>query len=210
MIVRTLAQILGTDRDVAGRGWASRSLLLPGLFPARHAGPRRSELTIWYQHHLEACYRVEGVGEIGRVHPVCGFDMTGPGEAWPQAAPQHGPRTHGHRGEAGRRRGPYEADHLRQTLPLMIRTRSKYPYEKIVSHTFPRAEIDEAFRPAGRRPHHARRPRPGRWRQPRGGRSRRACPAGRVVPPPFAPIGVTRRSRLPALPGRPAWPGNPR
>ena len=40
MIVRTLAQILGTDRDVAGRGWASRSLLLPGLFPARHAGPR--------------------------------------------------------------------------------------------------------------------------------------------------------------------------
>ena len=80
MIVRTLAQILGTDRDVAGRGWASRSLLLPGLFPARHAGPRRSELTIWYQHHLEACYRVEGVGEMvvqptGRVHPVCGFDL---------------------------------------------------------------------------------------------------------------------------------------
>ena len=29
---------------------------------------------------------------------------------------------------------------------LMIRTRTRYPYHKILSHIFPLAEINEAFR----------------------------------------------------------------
>src|SRR5262249_43509360 len=79
MIVRTLSDILGSDRDVQGPGWASRRLLLrqDGMGFSLHdtvvrAGAR---LTIWYKHHLEACYCVEGTGEIqdqatGRIDPI--------------------------------------------------------------------------------------------------------------------------------------------
>ena len=40
----------------------------------------------------------------------------------------------------------YEAEHLKATLDLMIRTRERYPYDRILSHKFPLAEINEAFR----------------------------------------------------------------
>jgi D-arabinose 1-dehydrogenase-like Zn-dependent alcohol dehydrogenase len=39
----------------------------------------------------------------------------------------------------------YEAEHLQQALDLMRRTRSKYPWERVVSHTFPLEQINEAF-----------------------------------------------------------------
>jgi L-ectoine synthase len=79
VIVRTLAEILGTDRDVQGHGWASRRLLLrrDAMGFSLHDTLVRagSELVIWYKHHLEACYCVEGEGEIedratGRVFPI--------------------------------------------------------------------------------------------------------------------------------------------
>jgi threonine dehydrogenase-like Zn-dependent dehydrogenase len=40
----------------------------------------------------------------------------------------------------------YEAEHLKATLELMVRTRTRYPYHRILSHKFPLAEINEAFR----------------------------------------------------------------
>jgi Zn-dependent alcohol dehydrogenase len=40
----------------------------------------------------------------------------------------------------------YEAEHLKATLDLMIRTRGRYPYGRILSHTFPLDQINEAFR----------------------------------------------------------------
>jgi D-arabinose 1-dehydrogenase-like Zn-dependent alcohol dehydrogenase len=40
----------------------------------------------------------------------------------------------------------YEAEHLKGALDLMLRTRTRYPYERILSHTFPLEEINEAFR----------------------------------------------------------------
>lgn len=40
----------------------------------------------------------------------------------------------------------YEAEHLKATLDLMVRTRQKYPYHRILSHTFPLDRINEAFR----------------------------------------------------------------
>lgn len=40
----------------------------------------------------------------------------------------------------------YEAEHLKRALDLMVRTRSKYPYHKILSHRFPLDQINEAFR----------------------------------------------------------------
>ncbi|CAM3403467.1 ectoine synthase [Stackebrandtia soli] len=75
MIVRRLADIIGTDRDVLGHDrdvaegtWRSRRLLLAGdkvgfslhdtvLF----AG---TETSMWYANHTEAVYVIEGEGEL--------------------------------------------------------------------------------------------------------------------------------------------------
>jgi D-arabinose 1-dehydrogenase-like Zn-dependent alcohol dehydrogenase len=40
----------------------------------------------------------------------------------------------------------YEAEQLKGALDLMLRTRTRYPYERILSHTFPLEQINEAFR----------------------------------------------------------------
>ena len=68
MIVRSLADVVGTERDVAGEGWRSRRILLreDGMGFSLHdtvveAG---AELEMEYRHHLEACYCIEGDAEI--------------------------------------------------------------------------------------------------------------------------------------------------
>ena len=44
----------------------------------------------------------------------------------------------------------YEGDHLRQALDLAYRTRDRYPWHKVVSHTFPLERIEDAFIAADR------------------------------------------------------------
>jgi L-ectoine synthase len=68
VIVRSLGDVVGTDRDVEGEGWRSRRLLLrrDGLGFSLHdttvaAG---SELNLQYKHHLEACYLLAGEAEL--------------------------------------------------------------------------------------------------------------------------------------------------
>jgi L-ectoine synthase len=68
MIVRSLSEVVGTERDVAGDGWRSRRLLLrdDGMGFSLHdtvvqAG---AELQMEYRHHLEACYCLEGEAEV--------------------------------------------------------------------------------------------------------------------------------------------------
>ena len=68
MIVRRLDEIAGTDRDVDAPTFKSRRLLLrsDGMGFSFHdtvlyAG---SETYIWYKHHLEAVYCIEGEGEL--------------------------------------------------------------------------------------------------------------------------------------------------
>lgn len=68
MIVRTLDEVAGSDRDVVGEGWRSRRLLLrrDGMGFSLHdttvaAG---SELNLQYKHHLEACYCLDGEAEL--------------------------------------------------------------------------------------------------------------------------------------------------
>jgi D-arabinose 1-dehydrogenase-like Zn-dependent alcohol dehydrogenase len=39
----------------------------------------------------------------------------------------------------------YEAEHLQQALDLMRRTRDRYPWDRVISHTFPLERINEAF-----------------------------------------------------------------
>ncbi|WP_024443291.1 MULTISPECIES: ectoine synthase [unclassified Mycobacterium] len=79
MIVRTLAEIKGTDRDVQSKTWNSQRLLLArdGQRFSMHetclyAG---TETSMWYANHVEAVYCVGGEGELindetGEVHPL--------------------------------------------------------------------------------------------------------------------------------------------
>jgi len=81
MFVRTIDEIRGTDREVfaENRNWVSRRLVLKndGMGFSFHetiifAG---TETHIWYKHHLEAVYCVEGEGEVetvadGKIHLI--------------------------------------------------------------------------------------------------------------------------------------------
>ena len=70
MLVRTINDIMGTDSEVWAENhhWVSRRLLLKkdGMGFSFHetiifAG---TETHIWYKHHLEAVFCVEGEGEV--------------------------------------------------------------------------------------------------------------------------------------------------
>jgi len=68
MIVRTLGEVAGTERDVAGDGWRSRRLLLraDGLGFSLHdtVVETGTDLELAYLNHLEACYCTAGAAEI--------------------------------------------------------------------------------------------------------------------------------------------------
>jgi L-ectoine synthase len=68
MIVRHLDEIVGTDREVEAPTFRSRRLLLAadGVGFSFHDTilQEGSETLIWYRHHLEAVYCLEGQGEI--------------------------------------------------------------------------------------------------------------------------------------------------
>ena len=70
MIVRSLSDIIGTNRDVSGPGWQSRRLLLAsdgmGFSMTDTIIKGGATLELEYKHHLEACYCIEGRGEIMR------------------------------------------------------------------------------------------------------------------------------------------------
>lgn len=89
MIVRTLSDIEGTDLDVRGDGWRAQRVLVRddglGFSLSETTVDGGAELNVWYRHHQEACYVIEGEAEIverdnGTVHRI------GPGSAY---APQH-------------------------------------------------------------------------------------------------------------------------
>jgi Zn-dependent alcohol dehydrogenase len=42
----------------------------------------------------------------------------------------------------------YEGEHLAQALDLMRRTHDRYPWDRVVSHTFPLDQVNEAFEAA--------------------------------------------------------------
>lgn len=79
MIVRSLQEITGTDRDVRTPHWRSKRLLLAGdgLGFSLHetvleAG---SVNDFWYAHHVEAVLVIDGEGDLldkedGRTHPL--------------------------------------------------------------------------------------------------------------------------------------------
>ena len=89
MIVRTLDDITDTDLDVRGDGWRARRLFVRddglGFSMSETLVTSESPMELWYKHHQEACFVVDGAAEIterdtGAVHRI------GPGSAY---APEH-------------------------------------------------------------------------------------------------------------------------
>lgn len=79
MIVRKLADTLGTDREVDVETWTSRRFLLKsdGMGFSMHDTiiKEGTETFIWYANHLEAVYCIEGRGEVevaesGEIHSI--------------------------------------------------------------------------------------------------------------------------------------------
>ncbi|KMP10534.1 L-ectoine synthase [Candidatus Nitromaritima sp. SCGC AAA799-A02] len=68
MIVRKLEEITGTDSEISAENWSSHRILLKKdgmgfsfhdtkIFPG-------TETFMWYRHHVEAVYCIEGKGEL--------------------------------------------------------------------------------------------------------------------------------------------------
>ncbi|MGM0594639.1 MAG: ectoine synthase [Pseudomonadota bacterium] len=81
MIVRTLDEIRGTEREVEAENgnWVSRRFVLNddavGFSFHETIIKAGTETHIWYKHHMEAVYCVAGDGEIedlktGKIHPI--------------------------------------------------------------------------------------------------------------------------------------------
>ena len=68
MIVRSLPEIQGSSKEVSAPGWVSRRLLLKddqiGFSMHDTLIDAGAELEMWYRHHVEAVYCIEGEGEI--------------------------------------------------------------------------------------------------------------------------------------------------
>jgi L-ectoine synthase len=93
VLVRTMQETTGTDRDVRGEGWrAVRHFVRAdglGFSLSETTVEAGREMQLWYKHHQEACYVMEGEAEIterdtGAVHRI------GPGDAY---APQQDRQT---------------------------------------------------------------------------------------------------------------------
>ncbi len=89
MIIRTLDEIAGTALDVRGDGWRAQRLLVRddglGFSLSETTVDGGAEMDLWYKHHYEACYCIEGEAEIterdtGAVHRI------GPGSVY---SPEH-------------------------------------------------------------------------------------------------------------------------
>ena len=68
MIVKSISELIDTDRDVQGPVWASRRFLLAedgvGFTLTETTTEAGAEQVLWYKHHIEANYVIEGEGEV--------------------------------------------------------------------------------------------------------------------------------------------------
>ena len=89
MIVRTLEEITDTERDVRGDGWRARRHFVRadglGFSLSETTVESGREMNLWYKHHQEACFVIDGEAEVterdtGVTHHI------GPGDAY---APEH-------------------------------------------------------------------------------------------------------------------------
>lgn len=68
MMVSSLQDLIDTPRDVRGPVWASRRFLLAedgvGFTLTETTTEAGAEQVLWYKHHVEANYVIEGEGEV--------------------------------------------------------------------------------------------------------------------------------------------------
>ena len=92
MIVRSLADVEGTEQDVGTEQWRALRLLVRGdglgFSLSETTVNAGAEMNLWYKHHLEACFCIEGEAEIterdtGVVHRI------GPGTAYSPGHDRH-------------------------------------------------------------------------------------------------------------------------
>lgn len=89
MIVRSIEDLAGTDLDVRGDAWRAVRLLVRGdglgFSLSETTVEAGAELDLWYKHHQEACFVIEGEAEI--VERETGIShRIGPGSVY---APEH-------------------------------------------------------------------------------------------------------------------------
>ena len=89
MIVRSVQEVAGTDLDVRGEGWRATRLFVRddglGFSLSETTVDGDAEMNLWYKHHDEACFVIDGEAELterdtGVIHHLR------PGSAY---APQH-------------------------------------------------------------------------------------------------------------------------
>jgi L-ectoine synthase len=92
MIVRTLAEITDTEHDVRGDGWRARRHFTRrdglGFSLSETTVDAGHEMDLWYKHHQEACFVIEGEAVItkrvtGTTHRI------GPGDAYAPGNDRH-------------------------------------------------------------------------------------------------------------------------
>lgn len=79
MIVRTLEEVEGTDRTVDAGNWYSRRLVLApdGINFSLHDTVIRAgtETEMWYRHHVEAVYCIEGAGFLDDLESGATYEL---------------------------------------------------------------------------------------------------------------------------------------
>jgi L-ectoine synthase len=92
MIVRSVQEVAGTDLDVRGEGWRATRLFVRddglGFSLSETTVDGGAEMNLWYKHHDEACFVIEGTAELterdtGEVHRI------GPGSAYAPQQDRH-------------------------------------------------------------------------------------------------------------------------
>ena len=91
MIVRTLDEITDTDRDVVAERWRAKRLFVRddglGFSLSETTVDADAEMNLWYKHHQEACFVMEGEADTerdtGATHRI------GPGDAYAPQQDRH-------------------------------------------------------------------------------------------------------------------------
>ncbi len=85
MIVTRLADLIGTPREVRGTVWTSRRFLLAddgvGFTLTETSVDAGVEQVLWYKHHIEANYVIDGEGEVENLATGEAFAL-GPGSLY--------------------------------------------------------------------------------------------------------------------------------
>ena len=89
MIVRTLEEITDTEHDVRGDGWRARRHFVRsdglGFSLSETTVEAGRTMQLWYEHHQEACFVIEGTAELTE-RDTGATRRIGPGDAY---APGH-------------------------------------------------------------------------------------------------------------------------